>query len=125
MPDHEESLWLIVLALFVCTIGFSQTTSGKNPNAPRKGYYAIGNNAAKYSQGTLVVTNGGSNVTKGYYAQKKYQQPVQVSKSNQQFVVTNKLAIHSKGYYVLRQFQATLDTAKSRPAAVADSTANP
>jgi len=126
----NKNLLLVVITTLITSVGFSQTN--KHSRAPQKGYYAIGNNAAKYPQGTLVVTNSGSFVNKGFYAQGKYKQKADSNAANlknnvQVFAISNKPVPQSKGFYSQSKYQQAnlFDVAKDKARSNTDSTSNP
>ena len=123
-----RNLLLIAIAMLTCTVSFSQTNKSGSSNAPKKGYYAIGNNAAKYPQGTVVVTNGAGAVNKGYYAQRKHKQKADSLKNNPQtFAISNNPVPQTKGFYSQSKYQQPrlVDVAKDTTKPGVDSVGNP
>jgi hypothetical protein len=126
----NKNLLLVAMATLITSVSFSQTN--KNSRAPQKGYYAIGNNASKYPQGTLVVTNSGGFVNKGFYAQNKFKQKADSNATNaknntQVFAISNKPVPQSKGFYSQSKYQQArlADVAKDKARSSTDSTTNP
>ena len=126
----NKNLLLVIMATLITSVSFSQTN--KHQRAPQKGYYAIGNNAAKYPQGTLVVTNSGGFVNKGFFAQNKYKQKADSNAANlknnvQVFAISNKPVPPSKGFFSQSKYQQAnlADVAKNKTRSGTDSTSNP
>jgi hypothetical protein len=126
----NKSLLLVVIAVLITSVSFSQTN--KHSRAPQKGYYAIGNNAARYPQGTLVVTNSHGFINKGFFAQGKFKQRADSNAANVKnnallFAISNKPIPQTKGFYSQTKYQqASLqDVAKDKARPGKDSTANP